>query len=341
MSKKVKVKKTMRLNKREKEFLKRHKLMKEEKKEESIEQVTNENIDTFDSEDISLESALIDLENAEKIIEETIQDISKEEKNNKEDDVKPLDVQNDVQKLKDELEHVEKEFKTAIPREKKKKKILKIVAVFLCVCILSLGIGVYKYNDIKDTAMQLETQKAVNIAANAKEVDFLDDLRKKTVSKVKKEEKLKSYSLSEIYSMDVSKPSGVTAEELSFITKQNLVGLEDAFVKAEKDYGVNCLFLVAIASMESANGTICFKPNNMFGYGSSGYSSKAECIDDVANGLANNYLKEGASLYNGKTISDVNKRYASSSTWDDKVANNMYNYYAVISERRNSALNDL
>ena len=70
MSKKVKVKKTMRLNKREKEFLKRHKLMKEEKKEESIEQVTNENIDTFDSEDISLESALIDLENAEKIIEE-------------------------------------------------------------------------------------------------------------------------------------------------------------------------------------------------------------------------------------------------------------------------------
>ena len=54
--------------------------------------------------------------------------------------------------------------------------------------------------------------------------------------------------------MDVSKPSGVTEAELKLITKGNLKGLESSFVKAEKDYGVNCLFVVAIASLESADG---------------------------------------------------------------------------------------
>ena len=346
-NKKVKVKKTMRLNKREKEFLMRHRIIKDTLKDEKKEvkdeanEITNKNIASFDSEDIYFESALLDLENAEKLIEETIEDISHENDDKKNDDNNDDLIISDVKKIKEELEHVEKELKTAIPKEKQKKKILKITAIVLCGCIFVIGIGVYKYNDIKDNAIELEKQKAVNVAANAKEVNISDSLREYTVSKVKKEEKLKSYSLSDIYNMDVSKPSGVTAKELSYITKQNLVGLEEAFVKAEEDYGVNCLFLVAIASMESANGTICFKPNNMFGYGSSGYSSKAECIDDVANGLANNYLKKGASLYNGKTISDVNKRYASSSTWDDKVARNMYNYYSIISEKRNSALKKL
>ena len=141
--------------------------------------------------------------------------------------------------------------------------------------------------------------------------------------------------------MDVSKPSGVTVSDLKLVTQGNLVGLEDSFLKAEKDYGVNCLFVMAIASLESANGTMCFKPNNMFGFGSSGFSSKAECIDVVSRALAQNYLSPGGSLYSGKTISDVNKRYASSSTWDDKVARNMTNYYSVISVHHNKALDRL
>ena len=141
--------------------------------------------------------------------------------------------------------------------------------------------------------------------------------------------------------MDVSKPSGVTEAELKLITKGNLKGLEGSFVKAEKDYGVNCLFVVAIASLESADGTICFKPNNMFGFGSSGFSSKAECINVVSKALAQNYLRPGGSLYCGKTISDVNKRYAASSTWDDKVAARMTSYYGTISKNRNAVLDKL
>jgi hypothetical protein len=79
----------------------------------------------------------------------------------------------------------------------------------------------------------------------------------------------------------------------------------------------------------------------MFGFGRSGFSSKAECIDTVARALANNYLSPSGGLYNGKTISSVNKRYAASTTWDDKVARNMVNYYSVISRNHNAALEEL
>ena len=176
---------------------------------------------------------------------------------------------------------------------------------------------------------------------SAEEVDLSTSLRKSTVNKVYDAEAIPAYSNEQICSMDVSKPSGVTVSDLKLVTRDNLVGLEDAFLKAEKDYGVNCLFVMAIASLESANGTMCFRPNNMFGFGNSGFSSKAECIDVVSRALAQNYLSPSGSLYNGKTISDVNKRYASSSTWDDKVARNMTNYYSVISTHHNQALDRL
>ena len=119
------------------------------------------------------------------------------------------------------------------------------------------------------------------------------------------------------------------------------MGIEDAFLKAEQDYGINCLFVMAIGSLESANGTICFRPNNMFGFGGRGFSPKSECVDVVARTLEYSYLTPGGSLYNGKRITDVNKRYAASSTWDDKVCRNMAHYYAVIAPAHNARLEQL
>ena len=49
----------------------------------------------------------------------------------------------------------------------------------------------------------------------------------------------------------------------------------------------------------------------------------------------------GGGLYNGKRITDVNKRYAASSTWDDKVCRNMAHYYAVIAPAHNARLEQL
>ncbi len=177
--------------------------------------------------------------------------------------------------------------------------------------------------------------------ASIEPVEFSKVLREEAVDYVFAREAIPSYSFEEVTSLDVSKPSGVTVEDLKLVTRHNLVGLEEAFYRAEQDYGVNALFVLGIASHESAYGTYCFRPNNLFGYGRKGYSSKAECIDVVAKGLAQNYLRPGASLYSGNTINSVNKRYAADPAWDRKVAKKVAGFYQTISERHNSQLNKL
>lgn len=221
------------------------------------------------------------------------------------------------------------------------KSIIIILAVLILSAILLAAGMNAAVNKVDSMAIKADQALTHEKASSAKDIDIANSLRKSAVNKVIDKESIPAYSTSQIMSMDVSQPSGVSVSDLKLVTAGNLVGLEESFYKAEQDYGVNCLFVMAIASHESANGTICFRPNNMFGFGSSGFSSKAECIDVVARALANNYLSTSGSLYSGKTISDVNKRYAASTTWDDKVARNMTNYYSVISQHHNAALEKL
>ncbi|MEA4923536.1 MAG: hypothetical protein VB031_09335 [Eubacteriaceae bacterium] len=144
-------------------------------------------------------------------------------------------------------------------------------------------------------------------------------------------ERIPAYSLSDIVSMDMTAASGVTEDDLKAAgTHSGLKGLESAFVKAEKDYGVNCLFLYGIAVTESSGGTAMFKPNNMFGYGHKSFSSKAECIDYVAQRISEDYLSETGPYYRGKTPTDVNKVYCTGDTWHGKVEKTMYTMYQDI-----------
>ena len=222
----------------------------------------------------------------------------------------------------------------------KRVLILTLSILACCLVLMAVGILVGAYQ-INRSAAEADRGLTAEALSSAEEVDLANALRIATVNHVFAEEAIPAYTNAQIRQMDMSQPSGVTVSDLKLVTRGGLVGLESAFVKAEQDYGVNCLFVMSIASLESANGTICFRPNNMFGFGQSGFSSKAEGIDVVSRALARNYLSPGGSLYSGKTIADVNKRYASSSTWDDKVANNMTRYYSVISKHHNAALEKL
>ena len=212
----------------------------------------------------------------------------------------------------------------------------------LCIVLFILGIlgGAGK---IKSDAANANAAIVKEKSKDVVDMDLAKALRTSTVDKVLKQNYIPAYSMSQVMAMDVSKPSGVTVEDLKKVTTQGLVGLEEAFWQAEQDYGINCLFVMAIAAIESGNGTINGVGNNMFGWGGGyiAFSSKAEGIDVVARGLANNYLTPGAGLYSGNKISDVNKRYASSSTWDDKVAKKMVSYYATISKTHNTELEKL
>lgn len=215
------------------------------------------------------------------------------------------------------------------------------VLLFLIICA-SVALGYYAIQEFVRRVDARETaavQAKYEEAAQLEDVNIPNALRNYTAKRLAKQETIPAYSISQIYSMDLREPSGVTAAELKLVTSKGLVGLEEAFVNAEEKYGVNCIFLMSIASLESAKGTMMFRPNNMFGYGKTGFSSKAEGINVVAKSLASRYLNPSGSLYSGSpTLQGVNRRYASNPQWYAKVGAYMQEYYAVISSKHNEAL---
>lgn len=148
--------------------------------------------------------------------------------------------------------------------------------------------------------------------------------------------------------MNLNKPSGLTLEQFEKIFEnenkdKNGVFKENAkyFYYIEQSYGINGVFVAAIGIHESAWGTsrIAIDKKNLFGYGAydmSAYSSAysyngyAAGIDMIARVLVKHYLNpKGTSVYNGEiatgkyyngcTLPDVNKKYATDKKWADSV----------------------
>ncbi|MDD4200248.1 MAG: glucosaminidase domain-containing protein [Eubacteriales bacterium] len=171
--------------------------------------------------------------------------------------------------------------------------------------------------------------------------DLSDKLRKDTVDYVLQQEEIPAYSYDQVQVMDMSKPSGVTVEDLKMVTRYKLVGTEEKLYELEQNYNLNCLLLLAIASHESAYGTMQFHPNNVCGYGYSGFSSINDCLDTVGRVLAKNYLDSSGPYYKGNTIDSVNRTYAADPSWDSKVARKVAYFYEIISENHNRQLEKL
>lgn len=163
------------------------------------------------------------------------------------------------------------------------------------------------------------------------------------------------------FDMDVSVQSNLSLEQFEKIFENqskdvNGIFKENAkyFYYAEEQYNINGLFLAAIAIHESAWGTSSIAKNkkNLFGYcaydsdpynSASNFESYAEGIDLVARVLANNYLNSsGTVIYNGniasgryfsgKTISSVNKHYATDKNWANCVYKWLGDLYNSIPE---------
>ena len=71
----------------------------------------------------------------------------------------------------------------------------------------------------------------------------------------------------EAAALDLTELCGFSAEELSAGLRGELVPLAADFVAAEAEYGVNAVFLAALAAHESGWGRHCFLPENIFGWG--------------------------------------------------------------------------
>ena len=119
---------------------------------------------------------------------------------------------------------------------------------------------------------------------------------------------------------DLTSPCGFSPDELSRGLLGELSSLAENFIAAEEKYGVNALFLSAVAALESGWGKYCFRPNNIFGWSGKDFGSKEECIDFVASKIAEHYLSEEGKYYNGKTVSGVNVCYNGTDFWKNKVA---------------------
>ena len=158
------------------------------------------------------------------------------------------------------------------------------------------------------------------------------------------------------FEMDVNKPSGLSLEQFKkILTNQerdtNRIFKNNAqyFYYAEKQYKINGVFLASIAIHESNWGTssIAINKRNLFGYGAKDanpyggayeFASYAESIDLVARALVKYYLNPAGTkiydgeiasgvYYNGSTISDVNKKYASDDNWANSVYQHMKQLY--------------
>ena len=156
-------------------------------------------------------------------------------------------------------------------------KALLIGVLVLSLCGLAyMSMLQYNVEGALKSASSADKKLLKKNAKQAEPVEIANALREDTVTRVVEDQSIPAYTYDQCWSLDVSKPSGVTLADLKLVSRGAFVGIEDAFLKAEQDYGINCLFVMGIASLESANGTICFRPNNMFGFGGRGFSSKSE-----------------------------------------------------------------
>lgn len=148
--------------------------------------------------------------------------------------------------------------------------------------------------------------------------------------------------------MALNKPSGLTLSQFKKIFEdeskdKNGVFNDNAeyFYYIEQTYGINGVFVAAIGIHESAWGTskIATNKKNLFGYGAYDMNSYASAyeyngyaagIDMIARVLMKNYLTPKGTIiynnevatgkyYNGNTLTDVNKKYATDTKWADGV----------------------
>ena len=171
-------------------------------------------------------------------------------------------------------------------------------------------------------------------------------------------EKSRIYKI--LYGVDIDMPlntvSGLTEDDFVKIFKGNASDknkiFEDnakVFYEIEQKYNVNGIFLAAIGIHESAWGTskIAVDKKNLFGYGAydrSPYESAydfetyGEGIEILAKSMSKYYLNEEGvpvyddevatgKYYNGPTLAGINVRYASDSSWHEKVFKTMENLY--------------
>jgi len=122
----------------------------------------------------------------------------------------------------------------------------------------------------------------------------------------------------------------------TLLSGTKLEGIEEAILKAERDYNINSFFILAVARLESGNGTsqIAREKNNLFGLNAIdkdpynkayNYNTKSESVDSFTNIIKKYYVNKGLN-----TIEQINTIYSSSDKWSNKINNIMLSDYQEV-----------
>lgn len=126
--------------------------------------------------------------------------------------------------------------------------------------------------------------------------------------------------------MDAFIRTNISPEELEKMLTKGLSGYGQAFYDMEQKHGINSVFAISVAELESGNGTSSAfrKKNNAFGIGPGKYFNSVEAGIEYFGKLMNK------STYYGKSIDKISSIYCVGGNWAYKVKSLMRNNYAVL-----------
>lgn len=164
--------------------------------------------------------------------------------------------------------------------------------------------------------------------------DTLEQLQNEIVVENNNETEIETSNLEIDFEMNLLTKSNITVEQLQKAFKgTKMEGLEQYFVQAENETGINAIYIAGLACHESGWNTSKFakERNNLFGWQSydsnldatKKFDSKEQCILFVAKQIKKTYLSENGCYFSGYTISSISKRYASDKKHNEKVYKNM------------------
>lgn len=137
-------------------------------------------------------------------------------------------------------------------------------------------------------------------------------------SKMDRKEVKKNYIVDS--ETDLRNKSNISIEEYQKMLEGTaLYEIAGSLYNAEQKFGVNGLYLMGLACLESSYGNSNFAKNrnNIFGWNAvdsnpgkaSYFTSKSECVMFVAEKLSYNYLSEDGCYFEGYTAKDIDKHY--------------------------------
>ena len=210
-------------------------------------------------------------------------------------------------------------------RRKKGSLKKKIKKVFVLACISFILGGVFV-----NSSFVKEQQELVYACLKDKYGITDTNSNIEQVKDIQESVEAKNYSLT--VDTDLRIPSNATSEDINkMLEGTKLYGLGDALVEAEKTYGVNALYMMGLAALESGYGTSRFaiERNNLYGWNAVDsnpdkakfFDSKEQATLFVASRLKQNYLSENGRYFEGYSARAVDVHYCTDKAHADKIIN--------------------